>query len=84
MEQNSFLCYIKIFFFIQKTSQDDDSRAKELHQKYIKQKKSEKAAKQAWDYPDLFVIQWTPLNGIADNGINRLMGSNLSHLSRSK
>jgi hypothetical protein len=26
-------------------------------------------------------LQWAPLNGITDNGINRLMGSNLSHLT---
>ncbi len=29
-------------------------------------------------------VQWAPLNGITDNGINRLMGSNLSHLSNPK
>jgi hypothetical protein len=30
------------------------------------------------------LIQWTPLNGITDNGINRLMGSNLAHLTSPK
>ncbi len=29
-------------------------------------------------------VQWTPLNGIMDNGINRLMGSNLSYLTSPK
>ena len=29
-------------------------------------------------------IQWMPLNGITDNGINRLMGSNLAHLTSPK
>jgi hypothetical protein len=29
-------------------------------------------------------IQWMPLNGITDNGINRLMVSNLSHLTNPK
>ena len=29
-------------------------------------------------------IQWMPLNGITDNGINRLMESNLSRFSRPK
>jgi hypothetical protein len=27
------------------------------------------------------IVQWTPLNGITDNGINRLMRSNLAHLT---
>ncbi len=30
------------------------------------------------------LVQWTPLNGITDNGINRLMGSNLAHLTSPK
>jgi hypothetical protein len=29
----------------------------------------------------LLMIQWTPHNGITDNGINQLMGSNLAHLT---
>ncbi len=29
-------------------------------------------------------VHWTPLNRITDNGINRLMGSNLSHLTSPK
>ncbi len=28
-----------------------------------------------------FTIQWAPLNGIMDNGINWLMGPNLYHLT---
>ncbi len=29
-------------------------------------------------------LQWAPLNGITDNGINRLIGSNLSDLINPK
>ena len=32
----------------------------------------------------LYVLQWTPLNGIKENIINQLMGSNLSILTKSQ
>ncbi len=37
-----------------------------------------------WDWDRYWKVQWVPLNGITDNGINQLMESNLSWLTSPK